>query len=221
MVRFSRWFLAGLLAALAAASAPAQGADPIKAAQALRKNGQTVPPVSDSLIVAEAEEFQVTSPGWQARPWGDNYFCATFANSFLSRKAYLGAPEQAEHSTASITVQVPKAGRYLALVRYESVYRFETQFRLKVTQGGKDRLDRLYGARDNLTIWAFHQKLKKELAWDWGAVENIVWEGHDAFAELDAGPATLTLVADKQPTPAARRNVDLVLLTSDVKDVEA
>jgi hypothetical protein len=121
---------------------------------------------------------------------------------------------------ASLEVQVPKAGRYLALVRYESCYRFETQFRLRVEQNGKVRLDRLYGARDNLKIWAFREKLKKEVAWSWGAGENIVWEGHDAYVDLQPGRAHLSLIAEKQPTPAARRNVDLVMLTSDEAQVK-
>src|SRR5437667_71699 len=76
------------------------------------------------------------------------------------------------------------------------------------------------GARDNVKIWAFRQGLKKEVAWDWGADENIVWEGHDALVELEAGRATLTLVAERQPGDAARRNVDLVLLTRDLDDIK-
>jgi hypothetical protein len=198
----------------------AQTTNPVQTAQALRKAGQPVAPLSDTLIVAEAEEFQVATGSWKAQAWGTNYYAATFANSFLSRKAYLGAPPECERSTASLTVQVPKAGKYLALVRYEACYRFETQFKLQITQGGKVKLDRLYGARDNLKIWAFHEKLKKEVAWPWGAVENIVWEGHDAWVELDAGVATLILIADKQPEPAAKRNVDVVVLTSDEAEVK-
>src|SRR4051812_18347263 len=181
-----------------------------------RKPGQPVRPVSDTLIVAEAEEFYVAKPGgWKAKPWGENYFVATFANSFLSRKAFLGAPEQCDRSVATIEVEVPKAGKYLALVRYEAVHRFETQFRLQVEQNSKKVLDRLYGARDNVKIWAFKEGLKKEVAWPWGAVENVVWEGHDATVDLAAGKAKLSLVADKQTGNAAKRNVDLVLLTSD------
>lgn len=195
-------------------------ADVVRAAQDFRKGGQAVLPESDATVIAEAEELQVQSPGWQARPFGTNYHAATFANSFLSRQAYLGAPEQCTKTAATIDVTVPKAGRYLALVRYEACYRFETQFRLQVEQNGKPKLDRLYGARDNMKIWAFHQKLKKEVAWSWGASETIVWEGHDAFVELDAGKARLTLIADKQPEPAARRNVDLIMLTSDEAQVK-
>ena len=197
----------------------ARAADPA----AYRKGNQPVLPVSDTTILCEAEEFspEVAKPGgWKARPWGENYFVATFANSFLSRKGFLGAPEQCAESTATIEVQVPKAGRYLALVRYEAVWRFETQFRLRIEQNGKRLFDRLYGARDNLKIWAFKEKLKKELAWSWGAVENIVWEGHDAAVNLAAGRAKLTLVAGPQKGNAARRNVDLVLLTSDEKQVK-
>ena len=108
----------------------------------------------------------------------------------------------------------------MALVRYEAAPRFDTQFKLRVEQNGKTKLDRLYGARDNLKIWAFRQKLQKEVIWSWGAVENTVWEGHDAYVDLQAGKATLSLIADKQPTPAAKRNVDLVLLTSDEEQVK-
>jgi hypothetical protein len=142
----------------------------------------------DGLYICEAEEFQVsppdeTAPGWQAKRFGDNYYAATFANSFLSRKAFLGAPEQCDPSTASIEVDIQEAGRYLVLVRYEAAYRFETQFRVQVEQAGRTLLNRLYGARDNLKIWPFREGLKTEVAWSWGAVENFVWEGHDAFPE--------------------------------------
>jgi Beta-galactosidase trimerisation domain len=198
-------------------SGPVRAADPA----AYRKPGQPVAPLSDTTIVCEAEEFHVAKPGgWKARPWGENYFVATFANSFLSRKAFLGAPEQCDESVATIEVQVPKAGRYLVLARYESVYRFETQFRVRVEQGGKQLLDRLYGARDNLKIWAFRKGLQKEVAWSWGAVENVVWEGHDAVVDLKPGRATVSLVAGRQKGNAARRNVDLVMLTGDEQQVQ-
>ncbi|MCS7045448.1 MAG: beta-galactosidase trimerization domain-containing protein, partial [Gemmataceae bacterium] len=198
----------------------AQEFDHSKAAQAYRAAKEPVIASSATTVFCEAEEFQVTTPGWQAKPFGTNYYAATFANCFLSRKAYLGAPEQCETTEATLTAQVPAAGKYLVLVRYEAAYRFETQFRVVVQQGGVTKLDRLYGARDNLRIWAFGQKLKKEVAWDWGAGENLVWEGHDAFVQLDAGLVTLKLLAGKQPEPAAKRNVDLVMLTSDAAQVQ-
>ena len=74
-------------------------------------------------------------------------------------------------------------------------------------------------ARDNVKIWPFGQRLRKEVAWSWGTVENVVWEGHDAHADLDRGQAKITLIAGRQPAPQARRNVDLVMLTRDETQV--
>jgi hypothetical protein len=186
-----------------------------------RAGGEPVVPGPDGLIVCEAEEFQVETPGWQARPWGENYYAATFANTFLSRKAFLGAPERGPETSARIAVSVKERGRYLVLARYEAAYRFETRFRVQVAQAGRVLLDRTYGARDNTKVWAFGKRLQKEVAWDWGAVEGVVWEGHDVFVELEPGVATLRLIASPQPGDAARRNVDLVLLTRDEAAVRA
>lgn len=208
---------------LIASSALADEAPPPPAAY--RAGGAAVDAISESTVIAEAEEFSVKAPGdagggrWRAMHWGENYYCATFSNTFLSRKAFLGAPEQAEESAAGITVKIPKAGRYQVLVRYEAAPRFQTQFHLRVEQADAVKLDRLYGARDNIKIWPFHSPLQPELLMSWGAVENVVWEGHDAFVDLEAGEARIVLTAGKQPEPAARRNVDLVMLTSDLPQV--
>ena len=222
-----RRFFALSSALLAAAGLPSvsfadETADKsVQAAQALRAKGEPVVPAPDGNIFCEAEEFQVEKPGWQAAAWGKNYYAATFANTFLSRKAFLGAAEVTEQPTvATINVDVKDAGRYLVLVRYEAAYRFETQFHVKVEQAGQVKLDRLYGARQNLKIWAFGSKLKTEVAWSWGAVENVVWEGHDAFADLQPGRAKIILTAGPQPAPQAKRNVDLVMLTRDVEQVQ-
>ncbi len=187
---------------------------------AYRRGAGPVAPLSDSTVVAEAEEFHVDTAGWRARPYGTNYFAATLANSFLSRQAYLGAPEQCERSVATVDVQIPTSGAYLVLARYEATYRFETSFRITVEQSGKKKLDRLYGARANTKIWAFRKELQKEVLWEWGASDSIVWEGHDASVDLEPGLARITLVADRQPEPAARRNVDLVMLTKDKPQVQ-
>lgn len=193
-------------------------------ASAISMRAHAAEPMSDSPIVAEAEEFSIkpgdkAEGGWKRESWGENYYCATFGNTFLSRKAFLGAPEQSSGSSAVMTVKIPKAGRYLALARYEAVPRFQTQFHVRVEHAGKVKLDRLYGSRENVKVWPYGARLTREYLAPWGAVENVVWEGHDAFVELDAGEAQIVLTADAQPEPAARRNVDLVMLTSDVQQV--
>jgi hypothetical protein len=68
---------------------------------------------SESTIVAEAEEFAVqpgtqANGGWKSKAWGENYYCATFGNTFLSRKAFLGAPEQSSGPSATMKVKIPK-----------------------------------------------------------------------------------------------------------------
>ena len=187
------------------------------------RNTQPVTAQPDGSFAIEAEEFAVRpggATGWRTMNWGENYYAATLANSFLSRKACLGAPEQCARTEATLEVDVPTAGRYLALVRYEAAYRFETRFRLRVEQGGQVKLDRPYGARDQQKIWAFRQGLKTEVGWEWGQVENTVWEGHDAWVELAPGRARLTLIAENQPEPAARRHVDAIVLTKDEEGVK-
>lgn len=220
----SRFLITTILAVTATASlGHAQDDYRPKLAQAYRAGGEAVAPAPDGNIFCEAEEFKIVQPaerGWKAGYWGQNYYAATFANTFLSRKAFLGAPEECDETVATVNVDVKEAGRYLVLVRYEATYRFETQFRVLVEQNGKALLDRLYGARSNLKIWAFRNKLKTELAWPWGAVENVVWEGHDAYAELQPGLAKVTLIAGKQPAPQAKRNVDIVMLTRDEAQIK-
>jgi len=217
-----RWLVMGMALVSGCALVSHGAAEPCAAAaaQAYGRANPVVAPEPDGTIVCEAEEFQVESPGWKAKDWGSNYYAATFANTFLSRKAYLGAPEQCDETFAVREAEVPTAGRYLALVRYEAAYRFETQFTLRIEQDGKVLLNRLYGARDNVKVWAFGHKLQKEVAWSWGAVENVVWEGHDAYVDLQPGKVKLTLIAGRQEGNAARRNVDLVLLTADEAQVK-
>ena len=91
------------------------------------RSDEPVTPAPDGTIFCEAEEFTVEKPGWQTQPWGENYYAATFANTFLSRKAFLGAPEECDETVATIRINVQEMGRYLVLVRYEAVYRFQTQ----------------------------------------------------------------------------------------------
>ena len=196
-----------------------QDLDPLDVAQRFRLRGP-VPALPDGSVVVEAEELHVATPGWRALPYGTNYYAATLANTFLSRQAYLGAPERGPTTEASVEIQVPRAGRYLALARYEAAYRFETRFRLRIEQDGQPRLDRLYGARDNLKVWAFGKGLARDIAWEWGAADALVWEGTDAYVDLQPGVARLTLVAEDQPEPAARRNVDVIVLTTDEADVK-
>jgi len=177
-------------------------------------------------VFAEAEEFEVTAGDWKAADWGTNYYAASFANSFLSRQRYLGGPEQGAESVAVKEVEIPQDGVYYACVRYEAAYNFETRFGLRIDQGGKEILKRAYGAMADPKLWAFalhrapKEKILPQVRWYWGPVENIVWEGTAVSVTLKKGKAKLTLSKGPQPGPAARRNIDLVMLTTDKAEMD-
>src|SRR5206468_2890786 len=57
-------------------------------------------------LFAEAEDFAVKSPGWKVVPFRENYYACTFAVTFLSRMACLGAPEQLEVGKPAVAEQV-------------------------------------------------------------------------------------------------------------------
>ena len=78
-------------------------------------------------LIAEAEDFKVTSPGWSIVPFRENYFASTFAITFLSRMACLGAPEQlsvGQEAVAEQAIELPYADTYEVLARYEQPYQF-------------------------------------------------------------------------------------------------
>lgn len=174
-------------------------------------------------IVCEAEEFTTDGGSWQRRKWGENYYCATFANTFLSRKAYLCAPAEEAAGSAHTEVAIPTDGEYLVLARYEAPYRFQAEFRIEIEQNGEVVFQKDYGSQDNAKIWALRGTKNRTpsnlFLYGWGATENIVWEGHDALATLEEGPATLHLKAQSQSLRAADRNVDLILLTPNTEEV--
>ena len=80
-------------------------------------------------LIAEAEDFTIKS-GWKIVPFRENYFASTFAISFLSRMACLGAPEQLPTGQTAIAehiVQIPYADQFELLVRYEQPYNFSVE----------------------------------------------------------------------------------------------
>jgi len=104
-------------------------------------------------LFIEGEDFQVVSGDWKVVPYPENYFASTFAVTFLSRMACLGAPAQLPpgHEANEFTVQVEQDGAV--------VYR-ET-----------------FGRLDDPKIWAFnnHQRVPMH-RYSWGGTDNIVWQ---------------------------------------------
>jgi hypothetical protein len=174
-------------------------------------------------LVLEAEEFTSVTSGWLRKPWGENFYCSTFANTFLSRKAYLSAPKESKDAGASQTLEVPNDGEYLILTRYELPHQREALFKISIKQAGETVYEQLYGSKASDKIWPFLPKKARAprpfYALPWGAAENIVWEGHNYRAQLKEGEATIQIESVAQGKDGTDRNVDLILLTQDEAEV--
>jgi hypothetical protein len=180
-------------------------------------------------LFAEAEDFEVKS-GWRVMPYRDNYYACTFAVTFLSRMACLGAPEQFDEGKKAVAekvVNIPHADTYELLARYEQPFQFACEFTVEVEQGGKVVAALACGKLDDPKIWGLngHKRVAME-RYSWSGTDNIVWQ-NPGSVKLNAGPATLRLVAtaqkdgDKERENAARRHVDVICLTNDRAGMEA
>jgi len=181
-------------------------------------------------LFAEAEDFTIRSPGWKVVPYRENYYAGTFAITFLSRMACLGAPEQIDPGKTAVAEQVvtiPYADAYELLVRYEQPFQFAAEFTVEIEQGGQVVATFPCGRLSDPKIWAFngHQRVPM-WRYEWSGTDNIVWQ-HPGTVKLAAGPATLRLIAaaqmdgDRQREKAARRHVDVICLTNDKAGMEA
>lgn len=174
------------------------------------------------------------SGSWEAREWAHspNYFAATLADTFLSRRAYLHAPAAAtSHSIAAASMLIAAPDDYHVLVRYEALYRFETSFRVTIEQAGQVVLEAVYGRRSNLKVWPFGggrmgcgDGLVAECVWPYGASESILWEGVGKTAFLQKGMASVTLTAVDDCTAVegclyADRNIDVIMLHPNASDI--
>ena len=175
-------------------------------------------------LIAEAEDFEIKSDGWQVVPYRENYFASTFAVSFLSRMACLGAPEQLDDGQVAIAeqvVQIPYDDQFELLTRYEQPYNFSAEFTVEVEQGGRVVAAFPCGRLTDNRIWPFngHQRKPMERFW-WGGTDNIVWQ-QPGSVKLKKGQAIVRLKAGgqnmggKPRINAGKRNIDVVMLTND------
>ena len=205
-----RWFAATVLCFLAfTLGASAQESKPIR-------------------LIAEAEDFVVEKGAWKVVPYKENYYASTFAITFLSRMACLGAPEQVtEDAVASQKIELPAAGDFHVLARFEQPIDFPVEFTIEIEQAGKIAYRQLFGKLEDPKIWALNgnKRVPMERYW-WGGTDNIVWQQKET-AKLAKGPATIRLIAGPQlengkpRVHAVRRNVDVICLTNDTAGMEA
>ena len=183
-----------------------------------------------------------------------NYFASVCYNAFMSRRAYLHGPSEATTGNATATLNIAGAGEYAVLVRYEGLATHDANFRVVIEQEGTVKYDRIYGSLANWKMWSFAGSrvggavnrgglngtvcgaegpyaLAQACMWNYGASENMLYEGAGNStighppAQLDVGPATITLSLDGVYSASdllhrADRNLDLVMLTSNLTDMQ-
>lgn len=181
-------------------------------------------------LIAEAEDFRIERGAWRVIPYRDNYFASTFAITFLSRMACLGAPAQVDkghEAVATQVVDIPCADAYHVAVRYEQPYNFSAEFTVEIVQGGKVVYRDLFGRLDDPKMWPMNRNKREAMVryW-WGATDNILWQMPSEtdparMASLKAGPAVIRLIAGPQSDGgqsrimAAERHIDAICLTND------
>ena len=190
---------------------------------------QSQTPATATSLFLEAENFtSVTAGCWRAGQWvlGENYFAATFGSGFLSRRAFLGAPETLPAGTdvcvATKAITVPAQGNFAVLVRYEfpgDTQHWRTQFNLTVEQPpGTEKFNIEYG------VPGFNGQ---------PGGGGPIWQGIGKgdppaldMVALEPGPALVKLIAtDLSASDAGtalrstRRNVDVVVLTTNTSEV--
>jgi len=189
-------------------------------------------------LLAEAEDFTIkptkgVKEGWQVLPYRENYYASTFAITFLSRMGCLSAPEQTPAGKAVMAEQkvvIPSAGSYQVLARYEQPYNYSVEFTIEIIQDGKEVYSKPFGRLQDVKIWGCagnpEARRKPMQRFWWGGTDNIVWQQGDPVT-LKPGPAMLRLIAGAQlengkpRVNAAKRNVDVICLTTDTDGMKA
>jgi hypothetical protein len=216
---------------------------PARRADVTIVSGQPLPPQKHddeeevTTIFLEAENFTIDASCWKVGHWikSENYYSATFAGGYLSRGAFLGAPavlpDGVSACVASQTVNITVTGTYALLLRYElQGPRYTTYFTVEIVQDSKIVFSKEYGYK------ACRLSTQCEVpgpapVWE---VDKLGQPSHSASTWADwlntmslrAGPATVRLVAKGASTAdlaaglrSANRNVDLVVLSSDLQEV--
>ena len=170
-------------------------------------------------VALEAEDFTIDK-GWKVVKNGHgNYMVDIIGFNHISGERLLCIDAKDETASAFHDVVLPAAGRYRLWVRYEYPAFCETRFRVAVEQGGKKILTHTMGTKTSERYAFGEPKPKAQHDPSWGP-EGLMEEVVTTPA-LAAGKARIYLLGAAQPQTvgvSAARNIDLVYLSSDLKD---
>lgn len=153
-----------------------------------------------------------TNPSWQlltreqAPGWGMNGPGVSAEWSQGGESEWNSVAASADETRAALTqeIEVPRDGEYKLWARYADFADKTENFVVRVTQAGREVMRQEFGAR---AVIDPHDEMS--MYWGW----SFAWDGSNAVA-LKKGAARLSVEIEK--ASEARRNVDCILLTSDL-----
>ncbi|HMF55483.1 MAG TPA: hypothetical protein VK619_03920 [Pyrinomonadaceae bacterium] len=160
--------------------------------------------------VSERHE-PVTNPSWvnpqraQSPGWGMNGPGTSAEWSQGGESEWNAAAASADETRASLfeEIEVPRAGQYRVWVRYADWAAKTENFRVRITQDGREVFSHEFGAHD---IVDPHDEVS--MYWGWA----FTWD--EAAATLAKGSARISIEIEK--ASEARRHVDCLLVTNDL-----
>lgn len=168
-------------------------------------------------LVLEAEDFiPAEGSSWKPINFGENYFHCCIGTAYFSGEKLLSAPENCPSSSSSLTVRIPSAGAYRVWVHFEAPKDYNACFGLRIVQNGKTVLDERMGGADQVKLWPLKWGYQAQVSPYYGGGDNVAWQG--AKVELEEGDATFVLYTTDNPAPAAKRNIDVIFVTSDLSE---
>jgi len=164
---------------------------------------------------AETERHEpVLNPSWtkqsraEAPGWGMNGPGVSAEWSQGGESEWNSAAASADETRAAIyqDLEIPRAGEYKVWVRYADWAKRTENFRVRITQNGREVFSHEFGAGDLIDP---HDEVS--MYWEWA----FVWDG--ASGRLAKGAARISIEIEK--AAEARRHVDCVLVTNDLSFV--
>ncbi|MEO6906530.1 MAG: hypothetical protein ABI210_01440, partial [Abditibacteriaceae bacterium] len=185
------------------------------------------PAVEPTRIVIEAEDMTGVvqdkfgpGKGWQVGRWGEDlYQNMIFGGVWASRLRTAMTDATNTPAEAYSDITVPADGTYKIWAKYEAPPYFNYAFGLRVTSLDTKKIvfDKTYGLNASPKQFSFTDKLQSgNLYWNWG-IDHDAAEGYEA--KLAKGRYRVTMYKTDNPTPAAARSVDAILITSDLSTI--
>lgn len=178
------------------------------------------------VVIAEGEAFvSISDPasashdtlynnkGWVLTPQDQSYASHTYGGMWVTHGALLGAPADSEGAIAEQIVSIPATGDFRVWSKYQAPPYFNYLHRIEIEQAGQVLYSETYGRPGTPRLWSFAQS--SDDLWLYWGVDHDAAEAPDKSVQLQQGRAIIRLITEKNPSPAGKRMVDFIVLTTN------